>query len=286
MRGRSRQFDPRQTMRAHDFEIFHYRDSKLGSVAIHHHDFYEIYYFLGGQVDYRVEGAVYHMEPGDLLLINPLELHQPVIHPGAEAYERIVLWIDQDYLEELPTGEVSLTRCFDHAQPGHTNLLRLNAAQRSGVGAKLEELLREAGGTEYGAALWASGAVLQLLVEINRIALQSDGRGMREEPSLVSQVLSYIGDHYWEELTLESLSQQFYVSKFYLSHEFRRSVGTSPYHYILLKRLLIARQLLRDGVGPGVVCQSCGFGDYANFYRAFRAEYGMSPREYLHQEAR
>ena len=120
------------------------------------------------------------------------------------------------------------------------------------------------------------------MVELNRMALRpAKIENTENERTLVSQVLDYIGEHYDESISLDSLAQQFYVSKFHLSHAFRQSVGASLYHYIQLKRLLIARQMLRNGVSPGAVCQSCGFGDYANFYRAFRAKYGASPREYL-----
>lgn len=282
MQGRPQRFDPRQNMRTGDFEIFHYRDAAPGPVAIHHHDFYEIYFFLSGQVEYRVEGRVYRLEPGDVLLISPMELHQPLIQPDRESYERVVLWINRPYLEQLSTGETSLTQCFDATRPGHNNLLRLTGADRSGISAKIQELMREAHGTDYGAALWAESSIVQLMIELNRMALRSaETESPDSEQALISQVLDYIGEHYYESISLDSLAQQFYVSKFHLSHAFRQSVGTSLYHYIQLKRLLIARQMLRSGASPGAVCQSCGFGDYANFYRAFRAKYGASPRAYL-----
>lgn len=278
MRGSSQRFDPRQNMRAPDFEIFHYRDAVAAPVAIHHHDFYEVYFFLGGQVEYRVEGSVYHMEPGDLLLISPMELHQPVIRPDRRPYERVVLWISRPYLEGLSAGETSLTRCFDRARPGHTNLLRLPAPQRAELTAKLEELVREAHGGDYGAGLWAAGSIVQLLVALNRAALGAPGEVPGgEEDSLVSRALRYIGERYRQPITLDGLAGALYVSKYHLSHAFRQEVGVSVYRYILLKRLLTARQMLEDGAAAGVVCQSCGFGDYANFYRAFRAEYGVSP---------
>ena len=280
MRRKSQQFDPRQEMRTRDFEIFHYRDEAARAVAIHHHDFYEIYYFLGGQVEYRVEGAVYRMSPGDMLLISPMELHQPVIHPGGEPYERIVLWINRKYLEDLSTAETSLTRCFDCTRPGHSNLLRLDPVQRTNISSRLSGLLRETRGGGYGAALWAQAALIQLVVECSRAALHPGGERVQEEPSLVSRVLEYIGGHYDEPLSLDKLAARFFVSKYYLSHTFQQEVGVSVYRYILLKRLLIARQLLGGGVSPGVVCQSCGFGDYANFYRAFKAECAVSPRAY------
>jgi len=278
MEKKSQQFDPRQHMRTPDFEIFHYRDSVLDPVAIHHHDFYEVYFFLSGQVEYRIEGAVYHMEPGDLLLISPMELHHPIVQPDGGAYERIVLWINRDYLEGQ--GDADLTVCFDYTRPGHSNLLRLAPVERAGISSRLRELLRESHGGEYGAALWAKAALLQLLVEFNRIALCTVGAVRQEEPDLVSKVLEYIGVHYDEPLSLDSLAERFYVSKYYLSHTFQETVGVSVYRYILLKRLLNARELLSSGVTPGDACQRCGFGDYANFYRAFRAEYAVSPRAY------
>ena len=54
-------FDPRQEMRRTDFEIFHNKDMHLDSVGLHHHDFYEVYFFLGGKAEYRVEGRLYRL---------------------------------------------------------------------------------------------------------------------------------------------------------------------------------------------------------------------------------
>ena len=55
---------------------------------------------------------------------------------------------------------------------------------------------------------------------------------------------------------------------------------TTVHRSILQERLLIAKQLLAGGVAPSEACGYCGFGDYANFYRAFRSEYGATPRQY------
>ena len=43
-------FDPRQELKAESFEIQHKRDTYLKKVALHHHDFYEIYYLVSGDV--------------------------------------------------------------------------------------------------------------------------------------------------------------------------------------------------------------------------------------------
>lgn len=82
---------------------------------------------------------------------------------------------------------------------------------------------------------------------------------------VVAEVLHYINEHYPDELSLDLLSAKFFISKYHLSHEFHRLVGTSVYRYIIQKRLVIAKQMLANGVAPTDVYGHCGFGDYANF---------------------
>ncbi len=283
MRERAQRFDPRQTMHNQDFEIFHYREPKPDMVEVHHHDFYEVYFFLGNEIEYWVDGHIFHLQAGDLLLISPMELHRPIVNPDSPVYERIVLWINKSYLERISGEEVNLTRCFDNNLATHCNLLRPTGIQRSEIMARMSELVRESYGQDYGNRLCASGILLQLMVELNRMALHSASHPALQEEAqeeaslLISRVLDYIGEHYNEDLSLEGLAQRFYVSKYHLSHEFTRAVGVGAYRYIMLKRLLIAKQMLTAGSNPGEVYMLCGFRDYTNFYRAFKAEYGISP---------
>ena len=283
MREKTQHFDPRQNMRSKTFEIFHYKSPRQGNVAIHHHDFYEVYFFIGGKVEFRVEGRVYHLSAGDMLLISPMELHQAFVEPDGTLYERIVLWIDKAYLESFCTEQTDLARCFDYTLPSRTNLLHLTPAQRSDVAVRLGELVRESYSEDFGADVCSTGLFLQFMTELNRMFLHAASKRdpSEENVPLVSRVLGYIGEHYNEDLTLDSLAGEFYISKYHLSHEFSRVVGTSVHKYILLKRLLIAKQLLSEGNSPGEVFSTCGFGDYTSFYRAFKAQYGTSPREYV-----
>ena len=98
--------------------------------------------------------------------------------------------------------------------------------------------------------------------------------------SVVYRILTYINEHYSEDLTLDFLANEFFLSKYHLSREFSRVVGTSVHRYIVQKRLIMARQLMAAGTSTSEVSQLCGFGDYSNFYRAFTGEYQISPRKY------
>ncbi len=283
MRERSQNFDPRQTMQRDTFEVFHYREPHPNSVEVHHHDFYEVYYLLKGEVEYWVDGRIIRMQTGDLLLINPMELHRPMVNPDSPVYERIVLWINKEYLENLHSDQTDLSRCFDTSLPAHTHLIQPSVAERSALTARMGELVREYYSRELGSSLSAYGLFLQFMVQLNRMAQQEKVRPEQTQQlsALVEKVLSYIGQNLSEPMTLEKIAEQFFVSKYYLSHTFSREVGVSVYRYILLRRLLLARQLLATGEPAGQVSRSCGFSDYTSFYRAFKSEYGISPREFI-----
>lgn len=271
-------FDPRQEMRGRDFELQHKRDFNLKDVELHHHDFFEIYFLLTGDVTYLIDGKIVHVMPGDLLLIAPQQLHQVCIQPEMSAYERYVLWVEPAVIRRLSSGQSDLS--VGLADLGRH--LRLKSQDRSRVQAMLENLYREADAQDYGSDLLQQSLLTQLLVTINRLASQQ-GSWTEEENhtnQAVEQVMGYVNLHYNEPLTLDMLAEQFFVSKYHLSRQFQQQMGTSIYHYIQKKRLLIAQQLMDQGKRPNQVYCQCGFNDYTCFYRAFKSEYGISPREY------
>ena len=275
-------FDPRIHMLRRKFEIFHYREPLLDAGEVHHHDFYEIYFLLEGSVSYWVEGQNYHLKPGDIILINPMVLHRPVLEKGGFVYERIVLWIEKPFLESLSQNGAELFGCFEGPLSVKTNILRLNASRQKEILTALKLLVKESYSEDYGAETFATGILMQLMVSLNRISLNRDTTpDERESSSVVPQVMSYIREHYSNELSLEGLAQHFFVSKYHLSHEFSRAVGTSIHRYITLRRILAAKQLISEGVQAGEAAVRCGFKDYTGFYRAFKAEYGKGPRDFF-----
>ncbi len=278
----AKRFDPRQEMGRADFELQYKKDTYLKDVELHHHDFYELYFLLAGDVTYTIESRQYHLMPGDMLLISPRELHQICIRPEMSSYERYVLWVDPQLLSQYSTPLSDLTRNLNPAKPNRSNLLRMKPEDSARLQQLFQQLWQVAEADSYGSDLLRSSLLIQLLVTINQLADRT-GDAFQEatrSSQAVSQVVDYINQHYSEPLSLDSLAELVYVSKYHLSHEFNRQVGTSVYRYIQKKRLLIARQLLAQGSKPNEVYLGCGFGDYAGFYRAFKGEYGISPREY------
>jgi len=275
-------FDIRQTMRNTTFEVFRYKDAYLKEVALHHHDFYEVYFFLSGNVQYNIENRSYLLTPGDVLLISPMELHQPMFGSEQREYERIVLWIDRQFLDGLNMTGESFAACFDTSAPNYSNLLRPEGIHRQFLIFLLEQLISESSSREPYQEICALSYLAQVLVLLNRLSLQQRRENVVPAPdSAVYNILGYINEHYNENLTLDELANKFFISKYHLSREFQRLVGTSVHRYIVQKRLVMAKQMLSSGRPSSEVYQSCGFGDYSNFYRAFKAEYQISPKDYV-----
>lgn len=285
MERKTLKFDPRQHMRTNTYEVFRYKDARPKDVALHHHDFYEIYFFLSGNVQYNIESRSYLLTPGDLLLISPMELHQPVFGPEQGVYERIVLWINKQFLESLGLTERGLADCFDTTAEGHINRISLEGTARQMITFQLEQLIQALESEDEYSEIYALSYLVQALVQINRHARQQrKGEEIKAAPdSAVYGVLGYINEHYSEDLSLDFLANKFFISKYHLSREFGRLVGTSVHRYIIQKRLVMAKRMMSEGIPSTEVYQHCGFGDYSNFYRAFKSEYRITPKEFAMQ---
>lgn len=276
-------FEPRQEMLLPDFELLHKWDTDLTEVELHHHDFYEVNLLMSGDVTYVIEGRVYHVLPGDMLIINPKELHQVYIQPDEAPYERYMLWVTPALLQQLSSAQTDLCHCFDTTRPNYGNLLHLSSEQKDAIQGLMEAICRNMDTPDFGSDLLCSNLLTSLMVLVNRLAeLPNAAVSDKSDSSrVVSQVIDHINLHYEQPLSLDELAERFFVSKYHLSHEFSRQTGTSIYQYLLKKRLLIARQLMAQGKKPQEVYAACGFGDYAAFFRAFRKVYGQSPRDFV-----
>ena len=285
MKDTVQHFDPRQEMHGDTFEIFHYKGLLPVDFDVHHHDFYEVYLFLKGSAEYWIEGRRVSMVPGDFILINPTELHRSIILPEATDYERIVLWINKDYLQSLSSVSTDLSLCFDSSNPSHKNRIRPSGATLSPLATIMTSLVEEYCRDSWGKNECLQAIFIQLMVELNRSIKETVPKSSKEtEDNFVYNVLKYINENYSEDMSLDGLAERFFVSKYHLSHSFRREVGVSVYRYIMLKRLLAAKELLQSGVPAGEVAYATGFGDYAGFWRAFKTEYGISPKEFVSGE--
>ena len=265
------------------FRLFHLKDTRAQKLDYHYHEFDKLILALGGKVTYVVEGVTYFLQPWDILLVQHSLIHKPIIDP-AEPYERVVLWLDRTWLSERSDPGERLDTCFDTARERGFHLLRTDGARRGqymGIIQNLEEALRS---REFGAARLADTLCQQLLIAVNRDIISSrtaaEARDSYRLDPKMEEVLKYIAAHLEEELSVDLLAKQFFMSRYYLMHRFKEVTGYTLHQYISQKRLLLAGELIRSGVPVMKAAEQAGFSEYSTFLRAFRKTFQVSPREF------
>lgn len=263
------------------FSVIQLKNSTARTTALHHHDYYELFFLLEGDVNYCVESRQLPLHAGDVMLVSPQELHRASPCTAQAEYERVVVWVSKKFMTKYSTAKTDLAQCF---APGKANILRGSVACRQNLAYCVRSLAKLQSSEEFGADVDATRCLLELLVSVNRLSASAVPPPAKEADAaaaVICEVVDYIHAHYCEDLSLDQLAETFFISKYHLSHAFQRQIGTSVYRYIIQKRLQMARQMLRGQTPPSEVYSPCGFGDYANFYRAFKMEYQMSPKQYL-----
>lgn len=265
-----------------DFHFFNLKDQKKNEFETHYHDFNKIIIFISGQVTYIIEGKSYTLKPWDILLVGKNDLHLPIIS-STTPYERIILWLNPLFLEEHNKDNCNLLNCFQLATEKKLNLIRLNRMNITSLKQNLSDLEEAMKDKAFGSYILKNALFLQLMVKINRLFLETSFGESIEDikyDSRIENILSFINLNLHEDLSIDIISEKFYLNKYYLMHLFKQETGYTLHNYIQKKRVIRAAELLRSGLQAGEVCSLCGFGDYSTFVRTFKKEFNLSPKQY------
>jgi AraC-like DNA-binding protein len=262
------------------FKIFRLKDIPPHKIPFHYHSFDKIILFLNGKVDYIIEGKSYALIPRDIVFVSHNDIHRPVID-AAFPYERIVIYISPVFLQKYQDHTDNLSYCFDLAKK-QSSVMHLNPGKSHDLLYHMEKLENISQDTGFANGLYARILFLEFMILLNRSLL---GHELEEIHSAtydkrILQILQYIKTHLFEKLTIDDLAQRFYLSKYYMMRKFKIDTGYSIHQYITNKRLLLARDCIRNDIPLTKLCFDCGFKDYSTFSRAFKNMFQQTPTEY------
>lgn len=277
-------FIRRQYMNSPDYEAFYYNDIKIDTIKPHYHNNYELYFFLEGKVKYKVGDKCYDLTQGDFLLIPPNVVHNPTYIDENYSYRRFVLWLGKDFLKKISTVIDNIEFGFNYAEENQHYLYHLEYIQFNELFAGLLELWQEYNENQIFKNITIIIHIVSVILKINRIIYnESNPITTSPQKELHTLIFDYINQNITEDLTLDNIANTFFVSKYYIAHIFKDNMGISLHQYIIKKRLYSCRSAIAMGESITSVSEKYGFKDYTSFYRAFKKEYGISPKEYQKQ---
>ncbi|MDF2987903.1 MAG: response regulator, partial [Eubacterium sp.] len=108
------------------------------------------------------------------------------------------------------------------------------------------------------------------------------GTRMKEARTInFSQILNYIDSNFCEDITIQDISEKYYINPSYLSQLFRKELGITFTDYLVKKRMEFAKELMQDeNIKTVDIYQKCGYNDYFYFIRCFKKYFGKSPGQY------
>ncbi len=275
------QFSTRQYMLSKDYELYYYHDTALKKVDLHTHDYYEFYFFLEGNVSLQIDHAVFAVTPGDMVIVPPSVSHKPIIHNVDVPYSRFVFWISKEFCNYLLTLSPDYGYLMQLVTTRKNYIFHHDKISFNSIQSKLIRLLEEMQGNRFCKSAQIPVYVSDLILYLNRLIYeQSHPVTTKESASLYQNICAFIETHIEEDLSLERLATEFFMSKYHIAHIFKDNLGLSIHQYITKKRLTFCRQSILSGMSITAAYETFGFGDYSSFYRAFKKEYGISPKDF------
>lgn len=237
------------------------------SYLSHFHEDYELIFFIAVTGDYIVENRKYSLTPNDLLLIKPTKYHY-LTPKNNSRYERVVINVAPGIIPEA-----LLENAFNK---GEFFRLSENATVVSNF-IKLREYAQTFPRDEY--LTLARALLTEILLLIAHIDTPEKSDEFKYLDEFNTRVIKYINQHLTSISSLEQLANDLFVSKSTLYHSFRRAMKISIMQYVRNKKVLLAQNLIRNGVRPTKACSLSGFDDYTTFYRSYKSFFGHSPNE-------
>ncbi|WP_211227886.1 helix-turn-helix domain-containing protein [Spirochaeta cellobiosiphila] len=254
------------------FYMFDYgvRTDSINMEFQHFHDFYELYFLLDDQSSHIIEGDYFNLQRYDIVLLKPAYLHMTKYPKGESPKARLV--VDFRIPDNLPGMEKSIKQLlsiFEEPIP----IFRFKGEVRAKIINLFNEIYMLGVDRHTCRDLMIHCKFIEILWTIldNR---KENCYAKKEITDTITQkvyeVTSYLHVHYPEEISLQAIAERFYVSPYYLSHQFKRVTGSNFVSYLQQIRIRNAQQLLLyTNKKIKDICEECGFSSFSQFNRVF-----------------
>jgi len=270
----------------YDFTVSHNIDIGWVMDDFHFHDPYEIYLSMSDGVIYYIEGSVYHLKKGDLLIFNNMDLHKTEVSPDLK-YERYIITFMPEFIEVLCTDSTDLLECFINRSQDFSYCVHLSDEQLQQMTDLFEKAIYYDQNPIFGADIQIKIILAQILLLVNSL-YQSPNTMIASKSGItykrIKPVIQYISHNLEKNLSLNHLSEKFFISKYHLGYLFKKATGFSINEYIINRRIIKAHELLQKDLSVSKAGELVGYTNVSHFIRTFKKLTGISPKQYAKKE--
>ncbi len=240
--------------------------NKTYHISVWPSDAYVYEYIISGQGILNMDGIEYPIQAGDFCMISDHKHCEYYANP-ADPYHKIWVNCRGKLNQHICQGlHLDLAFIIQHLPQAEKHIRSIHQALAD-PSLQLHE--REA------------ACASQLLHLLSDVYNERQMEKSKQQKHMPDTILKYIDDHICESLTLEDVEKEFFISHTHLSRLFRQEYGVSPYQYIILQRINLARSMLANTNLPiSAIAMQLAFSDAHYFSYAFKKETGYTPRQY------
>ncbi len=263
-------------------EVKHKYGMENSLFSMHIHNNFEIYFTLCDGNKFCVGTEFYPADKNDVFLFNNTDVHKITV-TDPDRYERYVVMFAPSLFPKNDPELGGLLECFDGGAAKRNHKISLSDEQAKELTEILEKMIlcgnENASRADLKRKLYLA-QILLLLSDVKQTAAQRNDPRTENDPRL-NAILDYIRTHCDYPVTLDELSKEFYLNKYYLCRMFKNKLGFGISDYIESCRLSNAIPLLRAGVPISTVALKTGFGSDTYFISTFKKHFGISPKKYV-----
>lgn len=262
--------------------VFYVSKQKMLKDGVYHdHDYLELSYILSGKGQYLVEGQLFDVAAGDLLICNPGVKHQHIVINTKEPTIEFITGLSDFHFKNMAQNSIDLKDggCILHTK----------AELKQELNKLCYAMLAENEADQIGKYFMLKTSIMQMLLLIVRelvVVEKPNYQGCNFESYnksyAVNRIINYLNENYEHKISLDQIAHNMYLSPVYISKIFKEETGESPINYLIQIRLEKAKEILMNESGGSIksIANSVGYEDVYHFSKLFKKYYGISPLYY------
>lgn len=250
------------------------KEQDWSMLELHSHSHYEIYFLSKGERTFLFSDSLYKIEAPSLIIIPPSVVHKT----EGGSFERHNVNVSKNYLNAYQTAVLEEKKM---------KILKLSGLESKKMLALFEKaysLKEQDKHLEFKQQAIFSSFIME--IETLGVNVQLPQTAVPTPlPSSVLKIIDFMAVNCDKNITLDEISNRFFISKTTLIYNFNKHVGRAPMDYLLTVRLNKAKQLLATTKkSVGEVSERCGFSSANYFGLIFKKKEGVSPMEYRRKQ--